>query len=166
MPKVINIIDAPQRMRDLWKWVAAVDAWDWKDPKPLADLVTSEDIPEEFKKAVSDILSGERKRRRTQGAIEPKERMEIAKHISGVLSILDSFTYGKVAEQGYEGMSVPNYIVETKSNFPDVIDAYNYLINERRDLIQSSANDLEVSVETIENLLREMRKKIEKWPQI
>ena len=165
MSRTINYLDAPTRMQELWHWVTAIDAWDYKDPAPLAELVVKEDIPNELKPIVSNILLGARKQKRAS-KIPANERMEIAKAVSGILYMIDDFRNGKVHESyGYEKETgLCTHSGEVKGSEPS--DMMNCLPEEHRKQITDAATQLNVSTETVENLLRDMRKKINNWPNV
>lgn len=159
----IHITDAPQRLCDLWMWVAAIDSWVYCDPYPLAELIKSEDIPAEFKRVVSSIIIGDKKQNKKGAArikIPANKRMDIAVCIDSILGILDSFKYGTVAG----GESFCCHVGDKKGVEP--LEIMQQLHEEQKNLIKGCAKEHGVSTETIENLLRDMRRYINDWPVV
>ena len=165
MSITINYPDAPPRMQELWHWVTAIDAWDYKDPAPLAELVIKEDIPHELKSVVSSILLGVRKQKRAS-KIPANERMEIAKVISGMFYMIDDLRYRKVRASYGLGDNSGASIVAAEQKGLEPEELMNKLHSTHSKLLRDTAQQLEVSVETVENLLRDMRKKIQSWPNV
>lgn len=161
--RTINFIHIPSRMNDLWEWTVALDAWDFCDPSLLTELVLLKEIPIEFKQALSDIVAGKRKPNKkaaTKLKIPAKERMKIAGSISVNCGIIDIFKF----DANYpEGKGVVG-IGAMQGREP--VDILRELEAEQVELIREAAKDLNVSVETIENLLRDMRNKIKLWPAV
>ena len=160
---ITNFINIPIRMNDLWDWVVALDAWDYCDPDPLSKLIIKEQIPEEFLKVIADIVSGKRKPNKKGASklkIPAKERMEIAGSISTVLGLIDLIKYKAIYPEGIGVVGIG----ARKGEEP--IDVKRELESEARELMQSCCKDLNVSQETVENLLRDLRKKINMWPVV
>lgn len=163
--RVANFPNMPSRMNDLWPWVMALDAWDYCDPSPLSELVKKWPIPDEFKGAVSDIIAGRRKQKRKAAAklkIAASERMKLAAFLSTGLDVVGSFTMrGTIPslDDIADKCIVNPKIVEPKK----VVD---WLNKEKREIIELGASEAGVSTETIEDLLRDLREKINKWPSV
>lgn len=149
-------------MNDLWKWVVAFDSWDYCDPEPLSELLLKKQIiPPEFLQPLADIISGKRKPNNKAASklkIPPRERMKIAGSISLLLGLVNALKFdaiypegkgavGAGAQQGRE----PNEILRE-------------LESKHKRTIDSVCKDLKVHPETIENLLRDLRRKIDNWP--
>lgn len=159
--RVTNFVDIPSRMNELWDWVIALDAWDYCDPKPLSELVKSVPIPLEFLQAVSEIIEGKRKPNKKAAAklkIPASERMKIAGSLSLILSIVDKLKHDVIYP---EGKGVIGIGAEQRR---EPIDVMRELELEQRQAIIEASNELNVSVETVENLLRDLRQKINSWP--
>lgn len=163
----IGDVGIPQRLKDLWKWVIAIDAWVYCDPEPLAKLILDEDIPPELKPTIVKIISGDKKQNK-KGAqklkIPAKKRMEIAYTVSGMLHFVDDFRYAKVGEAGYEGMSLSQYVGDRKGLEP--IELANDLNSCYKEIFDITTNHFNVSRATVENLLRDLRTYIKNWPDI
>ena len=160
--RTLNYLDIPWEMKVLWHWVIALDAWEYCDPQPLSELLKSgEPIPKEFQNAVSEIILGTRKQNKkgaSKSRIPNGERMKIAWHISLVLGLIDGLKYTAIYPEG----TGANGIAAMKGKEP--IEIMRELEAEQQSVIRNSAEQLNVSTETIENLLRSMREKIKKWP--
>ncbi len=148
-------------MRDTWYWVVAIDAWDYCDPEMLATIIVEEPIPEEFKPIVADIISGKRKPNKKAAAklkIPARERMRIAFFISVELGMIDVSKYDVIHPEGKGVVGIgAKYGMEP-------IDVQRRLEKQARDIIRHYSEEFNVSQETIENLLRDLRKKMETWP--
>lgn len=157
----------PSRLNELWGWVAAIDSWEHGAPGPLSELVRSEEIPSELKEPVADILAGTRPQKSPKAIAKQKvpagERMKIAASVSTVLGIIDLIMYDMI-DPGVSGEQGVKCAAEKRGVEP--IEIRRELEQERRDLIKYCADDLDISVETVENLLRDMRKIIKKWPAV
>lgn len=161
--------DAPQRFKELWPWLVAVDSWLYCDEEPLAKIIQEEDIPEEFKRIISQIISGERKQKKRAASklkIPACERMEIAKAIDLSLYFIEEFLYAKVSDNltGEVGVSLCTYVGDRDGNEP--IEEVEYLYSMQAKALTDASSQLNVSVDTIKNLLRDMRSYIRNWPLV
>lgn len=167
--KTTHWADAPQRFKDLWPWLIAVDSWLYCDEQPLAKLIKEEDIPEEFKCIISQIISAERKQKKrsaSKSKIPACERMKIAEAIDLNLYLIEDFFHAKVSENmtGEVGVSLCSYVGDRDGTEP--AEMVKYLNSMRQKTLNDAANQLNVSVETIRNLLRDMRSYIKNWPLV
>jgi len=155
-----------ERFMELINWVCAVDAWDYGDGSLLANLITSEEqVPLEFKQVLGDIISGARKQLSAKAAIKLEvpaaERMRTAVMLSILFFLIDAQKHGKVEHK----FSYPQFVSEYDDVKPkDTEEVIDWLDENKRGAIQDAANKFNVSSETIENLVRELRKKAKKWP--
>jgi len=149
--------DLPPDMQENWKWVCALDAYDFDDPEPLSELITvSEQIPKMLRQAVADVIQGKRKPNKKAAAklkLPASERMKFAGTVSCLLSIVDAFKYGDL-----------DGVADRLSIEP--IDALRGLEDDAREIIKQASDDFGISIETTENLLRDFRRKIEYWPNV
>lgn len=165
--KVANYLDVPPRMRDLWEWVNALCAFDYGDPTPLSDLVRDKRaIPHEFAGAIADVISGKRKPNRRAGAkakIPPAERMKIAGSISLAIWLVDAFKSRSIdpLDRSLHGAAE---IAARQGKEP--ISIVRELEEEARLIVAQSAREIGVTPEAIEDLLREMRNRIKRWPEV
>ncbi|MDT8321814.1 MAG: hypothetical protein RQ826_14935 [Xanthomonadales bacterium] len=163
----------PRAMHDAWQWVCAVDAYDFDHRQPLADLVKSEPVPEELRPIIAEIVAGNRppnKKRAAKLKIPADERMKIAGSISAVLGLVDAVKYDIVDER-YLGKGVTMIGHRDgrdpgRPRFEPNDPVISELETEARKIIAGSAEQLGVSIETIENLLRDLRGKMERYPNI
>lgn len=157
--------DMPSEMQEAWDWVVAIDAWDYAHPELLAKLIATEHIPESLRPVISSIISGERKpnlKTAKKLKIPAEERMKIAGTVSCVLGLIDAIKFDSYCDitnsRGISG------IAERKGLEP--IEVKKDLEEEARNLILLAADEAKVSAETIENLVRDLRKKMKLWPNI
>jgi len=164
--RTINWLEIPRELNDTVEWFVAVDAYDYCDPEPLAELVrTRETIPAPYRKAVADILTGQRKQKKKAAAklkVPAKQRMEIAIGAAIIAGIIDNLHFNYLNTQ--TGESGLNALADRKGLEPSYIKAD--LAKDRADFMQEEADKWGVSVETIENLLRDLRKKARAWPSV
>lgn len=160
--RVRNYLDIPFDMNENWAWIVALDAWDYCEPSLLAELVLKDPIPEPLKPHISRIVSGERKPNKKAAVklkIPATDRMKIAGSLSTVIGLIDVIKHdGKGEYSGIEACA------DREAKEPQQV--LNELEAERERVIHETATQLGVSVETIENLLRDLRKKINEWPNV
>lgn len=160
--RTTNFIDIPSRMNDLWEWVVAFDSWDYCDPEPLAEMLLKEQaIPPEFLQAFADIVTGKRKSKKKAAAkqkIPARERMKTAGSISVVLGLVHALKFDAINPEGKGSVGIGAQQGREPS------EVLRELECKHRETIESACNELAVSRETIENLLRDLRKKIDRWP--
>ncbi len=152
---LVGYLNLPDRMRECWPWVCAAAAYDWGDPEPLANLAKQEPPPEEFRPFLSEVILGKRKPNKKSAAkarINPAERLRVAAHVSIIHNMVDLFMgdLDPIAER-------------SRCETADVIDALN---NEKRKAKKSAAESLGVGIETVEDLLRDLKARIARWPQV
>lgn len=167
--KTTHWADAPQRFKELWQWLVAVDSWLYCDGSLLAKLIKEEDIPKEFKCIISQIISGERKQEKraaSKSKIPACERMKIAEAIDLNLYLIDTFFHAKVSDDltGEHGVSLSTYVADRKGVEPE--EMIKYLYSSQQKTLNDAASQLNVSVGTIKNLLRDMRSYIHNWPLV
>jgi len=162
--RTTNFFDMPTRMNDLWGWVVAFDSWDYCDPEPLSEMLLKEQtIPPEFLQAFADIVTGKRKSKKKAAAklkIPARERMKIAGSISLVLGLVHAFKFDAINPEGKGSVGIG----AQQGREPSEI--LRELESEHRETIESACKELAVSQETIENLLRDLREKIDRWPTV
>lgn len=150
--------DMPERMQQLWQWVIALDAWDWGNPLPLSDAIKREPIPPEFVEPIAELILGKRKPKPKKATAKAKlpadERLKIAASVSTIIWLTNRLR------------SISAEIGERLKPGKEPIEIIRALEDEKRDAIHQAALDLGVSTETIENLLRDLRGKIAKWPTV
>jgi len=143
-------------MLELWQWVGALWAFDYGDPEPLSRLLLTEDaIPPEFKGAIADIVAGIRRPNRKAAAklgTPAATRMKIASTVDAVLSAM-RHECANAEEVGDQQRKEPSEVVR-------------YAQSQMRLTYQATADYLGVSVETIEVVLRDMRARIARWPEV
>lgn len=141
-------------------WVAAIDAWDYCNPTPLSEMILNHPIPVELRHVLASIASGERKQNKRGAAklkIDADQRMLIAASFlsllvipKAVLSGRTHIKYSDVADR--EGVEP----IELRRKY----DAY---VRKMYSKIAASAG---ISVESLENLVRDLREKANRYPNI
>lgn len=143
----------------LMPWFRAVCAYDWADPAPLAELILAESVPPEFRIAIADIVKGERKpnlKAATKSKIPAAERASIAEAVGCVIDLCETIKFGTL--EGNEAMA------DRLGMEP--IDIIRKLEDVARKAKENAADQLSVSVETIENLLRDVTARMDRWPVV
>lgn len=160
------------KINEVWEWVVALDAYDFNCVEPLATLVATKAIPDDLRPIFASIISGQRKPNLKAAAklkVPAAERMQIAGTLSAVLGLIDMFKHDKIYDLAY-GLSarVERSAIEIKadSSGTDPIDVVRDLERRRQKAITTAARHFSVSIETIENLLRDLRKKMKDYPNI
>jgi hypothetical protein len=150
----------PKRLTETWSWFIAIYAYEYADPKPLSELIRSEPIPPEYIDAVADIVAGERPIHRKAAAKFPESlpaarRMQIAKSLNTMAEIRDFYLSSPQHTQN---------VADAQGIEP--IENVRFLQNEFRQDFEKSAKSYNVSTETLENLRREFRARIARWPVV
>ena len=143
----------------LMPWFRAVCSYDWADPAPLSELIQAEPVPLEFREAIATIINGERKpnfRAAVKSKIPAAERVDIAEAVGAIIDLVHSLKFNTV-----EGMES---IADRKGVEP--IELIRDLENTARKTKKDAAKQLGVSVKTIENLLRDVSARMDRWPVV
>lgn len=152
--------------RNAWDWIVAIDAYDFGDPNPLDELLSTEPLPEELISVIESISSGERKPNLKAAAklkIPAAERLQIAGAVSVVLLLIDVLKRD-VIDPAISDEAGVKMLGESKGREP--VEILRELEAEARKAIELAAHEAGVSVETIENLLRHLRQKMEQYPNV
>lgn len=159
--------DMPREMEETQEWLFALDAYDYNSPNMLACLIQEGNpIPSPYQNAIADIIRGDRKPNKKAASklkVSPTERLEIASGISIILGLMESITYGQSHPDLGTGNLLNDY-ADKKGIEP--IDAKREREEFIRDFWISCSQDLGVSIETLENLVRDLRRKADKWPNV
>ena len=142
---------------DIERWSGAMVAFDYCDPSLLADLVASEPVPEELRPVIAAIVSGERKSNRraaAQSKVDAAERFHAGAVVSAVLELIDDLNHPEITGPAADRMGI------------EPIDAVKRLTHHREKAYRVAQDTLGVSRETVENLVREYRKKVREWPDV
>ena len=146
----------PNRLRELWDWFEAVYEWDWGDPDLLAALIHTEQIPPEFQIAVAEIVAEVRPRPNYGKSVlsaqhrlfMAKESIDLAEFRDNILS--DNETIEKISDE--EGK--------------EPIEVIRDLQNAFRIEIESRAKANGASVDTMKNIRRDFKSRIDRWPTV
>jgi hypothetical protein len=151
------MIDAPRRMQDTWAWVNAFCAFDFNDPQILADLIVKEAVPPEYRQALADVVTGVRKpdkRAAVKLKVPANLMMVYAMSIDSSVGFVEYIHHHKALDR----------IAEREQKNPsDIIAKWQATGQEHVGL---AMKDFKVSKETIKNLMREMRTRIDRWPVV
>jgi Asp-tRNA(Asn)/Glu-tRNA(Gln) amidotransferase C subunit len=160
------------QINQVWEWVVALDAYDFNCVEPLTELVRNKPIPDDLKPAIANIIAGRRKPNLKAAAklkVPADERMQIAGTLSAVLGLIDMLQHEKIYDGGY-GLAarVERRAIDIRADAAgyDPVNVVRDLEADRRDTVAMAARELDVSTETIENLLRDLRKKIKDYPNV
>jgi hypothetical protein len=150
-----------RRLREVWDWVVAIDAFDHGAPGQLEDLVRGNaEIPDELRPALADIIAGRRRpNRKAAGKLKvpAEERLKIAAAVSAVHGLIDALKANQLDAD-------IEWAAERRRVEPAAV--LREIETHRKAYMAGVASDLGVSVETIENLLRDLRKKVASWPRV
>jgi hypothetical protein len=91
--------------------------------------------------------------------------MKIAGSISVVMMLIDTLKYDAI-DESVNDLSGVSMLAEQPDQDRKPIDVTRELEQKARSIIEKSARELEVSTETIENLLRALRAKMEAYPNV
>jgi len=143
-----------------FNWMASIDAWDYCDSKSLSEMILNHQIPDELRHVIASIIRGERKQNKRGAAklkIDADQRMIVAAVSLGLL-LLPEAVLSKRTRPTYLDVADVECLepIELKRR-------YEYVLKE---VYMDIASSCEVSVETLENLLRELKEKIKKYPNI
>ncbi|MBE0414838.1 hypothetical protein [Yoonia sp.] len=159
--------------KDNWAWVVALDAYDFCDPQPLAALIEKKVIPDELRNQVSKIITGERKPNKRAAAklsVPASERLVLAAHVSICLGLIDALKNASAASHwdGGDWVDEDDTILSMQASRygKEPIELKRELEKEQSELMRQSAQDHGISIETLENLLRELRKKQQNYPDV
>ena len=142
---------------DKHRWTAALMAFDYCDPTPLSALIESDAIPLEIRGIIASIIIGNRKpnkRAAAKSKVPPNERFQIGATIGGLLEVIADMKHPVITE---------NYADKKGVEPKDAIIHLNKMID---DVYNRAVVKLAISRETVENLVREWRKKRREWPNV
>lgn len=143
-----------------FQWVASIDAWDYCDSRPLAEMVENHAVPVELRHVLASIVSGNRKQNKRGAAklkIDADQRMLIAASFLSLLQIPEA-VLGKRTR--------PSYFEVADKEGVEYIDLHRKYERYVKTMYSRIAGAAGISVETLENLLRELKEKIKKYPNI
>jgi hypothetical protein len=148
---------SPTSEADKHKWTAALVSFDYCDPNLLAAMIENEPVPVELRSVISAIIKGARRPNMRAGAkskVPAAERFQIGATVGAMLETIADMKHPAITE---------NYANENGVEPKDAIIRLNRYI----DQVYNLATDrLEVSRETVENIVREWRKNRAKWPDV
>ena len=168
MKATTNAFHATESFWEDWDWIKAMDAYDFADTSPLAELLRSERaIPANIRLKIAEIVEGERKPNRKAAAklkVDPQERLEIAAKLSYKLGVVDLYKKGPHVDLEYPGEGHTkklDYMADESGLEPEEI--LRFLEQNSKKVIEETAHDAGVSVSTLQNWLRDFRKVVEQY---
>lgn len=144
------------------KWVVAIDSSHYgNDARLLALLAGEEHIPTELRPSIAAALSGRRKKRNaSKSKIPAHQRLLYACIVSGGLDFFDRLK--KLTSD--EGERFIEHCADYQGCEPR--DIVRIIESSASDWINRAATIFEISPETVENLLRDLRKKMANYPNV
>ncbi len=143
-----------------FNWIAAIDAWDYCDPAPLAEMLKNHPLPEELRPVLADIVLQKRKPNKKGAAklkLPAESRMLLAATANSLLCVGEAvlkketgITYVEVADK--KGIEVN----QIRQHYQKV----------QKETLDKIAKILNLSAESTENLIRELKRKMDKYPKI
>ena len=146
----------PERMEEIWDWIVCLDAWDSGEPDYLSEYILNEEIPEELKKPISDIISGRRKpnlKGKGKYKIEPLLRWYIGRIVIYERQAVEQ-EKARAAFSGEDG----------EAELREPIKVIRDLEAHMKGVISLFASAFKVSEKTIENSYETVTTKIKNWP--
>jgi hypothetical protein len=157
-----------KRFNEIFPWIVALDAFDHCDPDLLRKLLLADDpIPAEARRPLADIVSGRRKPNKKAAAklkIPAGERMKIAGSLSVLLGLIDILKYENIGDG--EGQIRPAIEIVAERRRLEPIDELRRLEAVAKSVVEDTASQIGVSTESVENLLRTLRKKLADFPNV
>ncbi len=173
-PNLGSSYEYDRRFDENIEWVMALYCYDLCDGNPLAELIAQKTIPEELCPAIADIVSGKRKpNKRAASKLKntPKEKIDAAVAVSTVLGLLDDLQYGKDFYLGLDDDGnelargkLTESVADRRGEEPIAI--IRRLNEKKKQVIEIAAKNLDISTETVENILRDLRDKIKNYPNV
>ncbi|WP_322407426.1 hypothetical protein U0358_06465 [Idiomarina sp. PL1-037] len=140
-------------------WVAAIDSWDYCDPKPLSLMIQKHGVPSELNQLVAAIISGDRKQKTKANSskIDANQRMMIAETYLSIRQVPESVLAKRTA---------PNYEEVADKNGEEIKDELIDYRGSQRRYDEKVAKMLGVSPRTLKSLISEYREKIKNYPNL
>jgi hypothetical protein len=142
---------------DKHRWTAALVAFDFCDPSLLATMIENQPIPIEIRSVIATIVAGVRKPNKRSAAkskLPPAERYQIGATVGGLLDVIADMKHPAITE---------NYADKNAVEPKDAIIMLNKYIDKTYSLVEAK---FVISRETVENVVREWRKKRKDWPNV
>lgn len=141
-------------------WIAAIDSWDYCDPTPLSEMINNHDIPLELKPIISKIVSGERKQEKIGASklkLPAKSRLAIASLILELRHI---------PEAALSGLLIPNYTEIASRQGIEVCDIQKKYRGHLKEFDSDIMSITGLSKKSIQNLINQLKKKLDDYPNI
>ena len=162
-----EIIQFPKEVSDAWGWIMAFDAWDYGDPEKLTTLIMSDEpMPNELKPALAKRLNGEKKPKKKSDAlrkIPAGDRMLIAMHFSTAMWFSKANETIGLAPNDKDQKYI-DWLADKERR--EKIDVKRDMQRFRRVAAEKVAHRFGISTETLENIVRDIRKKARDYPDV
>lgn len=162
----------PPRLQETWPWFSALWAYDYGDASILSNLILIEDIPEEYKNAISQIITGDRKpnlKASVKSKILAKDRAEAATLLSVCFTFRDVIKYDAInhndpfnfADDSLRGaLAISEYGTKEASEYLRSADKLG------RTCMDKVAKHFDVKEDAVRNLIRDAKHRLNKWPHV
>lgn len=158
----------PPEIIDAWGWIWAFHAWDHGEPEKLKNLILSEDpMPSALKPALAKRISGEKKPNKKRSAKlshSVDDRMIIGLKVSTHLWFSKANETWGMVDEGDDRQRYIDAVATAQLREP--IEIKNSMRAYRREINKSVAKRFDISVETLENILREIRDLAKRYPDV
>ena len=157
--------DFPRAVQHNWHWVAALYAWDRDDPEPLQDCLANQAPPEELQPSIEKRLNGSvrpNKKSAVKLKLPPADRMWLAAHYS-----VQIYLHSK----GNETVGIypdGRRFLEARADELRIepVELKRQMQNHQRLSQENVADQFGLSVETLENILRDMGRLARAYPDL
>ena len=142
-----------------FNWIAAIDSWDYCDPKPLGEMLNHHPLPEELQPIIADMITGTRKpkTKAVSSKLAPSERMAIANAYLSLRQIPEAILAKK---------TTPNYEEVADKQGLEVIDYLRQVQANQREYDHKMLQILGISERTLKTLVSEYKHKLKSYPKL
>lgn len=149
-------------------WIVAIDAWDYCDDSLLTEMLRRHPIPFELQPVIADIVAGKRKQNKKAAAklkIPAAHRMLAA----GLYGVIGGVLGGLLDRSGaveIGGKMLGDYHATADERGLEVAEMRQQIQQSRREWKEDVADAAGISVDTLENLYEELKRKLKNYPNI
>lgn len=154
-----------------WRWVVAINASDYGDPEPLAELFRGGEVPPlELRGIVADIMAGARKPRGKAAAkikIPARERLAVGCAVDLFQDLLDTFQRHQIVSNDSDLRGAAAAVALDERFMHLEAAEYVAMVGAERKRVQRLISEgAGVSVDTLLALAREYRRVVRDYPNI
>lgn len=161
-------VDMPRSVYLNTNWIIAIDAWDYCDPSLLTEMIKRHPIPFELQHVIAEIISGSRKQNRKAAAklkIPAGHRMIYAGLYAELKSVIDGPLERSNAVM-IDGKVFSDYHVMAEDRGLEIEEMRRAIQASGRRFKHRWASIAGVSVETLDNIYGDLKRKIKNYPHI